>query len=153
MARSIRKMTTRQKRNMENTFKIFDAVRCVNKNEKRFMALPHSILHHPSFTSLKKSSQLVYIYMTDYATNGFSNEFTYPRRIYKNIVSNETFKTAIKELAEHGFIEVIGNGKNIIDESLYKFSTKWKDYKPKPKTKRKTKITENKYNSNNTKND
>jgi len=52
MARSIRKMTTRQKRNMENTFKIFDAVRCVNKNEKRFI-----------LATIKFKATTVYIYI------------------------------------------------------------------------------------------
>ena len=148
MSRSIRKMTKQQKRNMENTFSIFDTVRCLNPHsEKRFMALPHSILNHPSFTSMKSSSKLIYIYMSDYVTKSFCNEFQYPHNVYKNIVSNETFKRAIEELEEHGFIEVIGEGKWNFTKTTYKFSTKWKDFKPKIKKKRKTKIIENKIKS------
>lgn len=98
------------------------------------------------FLSLKPTTSLIYIYMLDYS-NGFQ-EFQFPKSIYNKLVSNETFKKAKAELIEKGFIEEVANGKNTRTESIYKFSDKWNFYRLQVKEKRKTKITENKYNYN-----
>lgn len=139
-------LTKSEKRNRNNHFTIFAQYRCLSQNEHRFVALPHSIINHCSFTSLKDKTKLLYLYMTDYSQG--NQEFTYPRRIYKNLMCNETFDNAINELIEHGFIEIVSNGGLCNNENIYKFVSKWKTFIPEPKKKRKTKIQENKTKSN-----
>lgn len=136
-------MTKSEKRNMENSFKIFHPVRTVNPNHHRFIGIPHDFMTHPNFISLSPNAKIIYLYMTDYATYNI-REFPFPRKIYKGLVCNSTFEKAIKELEEHGFIEKTFNGKPYMKENLYSFIESWKTYKVEKKRKRKTKIVENK---------
>ena len=103
---------------------------------KSFVALPHTLLMNENFIRLRPTSKMIYIYMTDYA-NGLQY-FTFPKSIYEKITTKQTFQNAKKELIEHGFIEVIGYGKNTIDMNQYKFIDKWKTIILPPKNKRET---------------
>lgn len=97
-----------------------------NDKTKGFVAITHTLLNHKSFTTLTSKQKLIYIYMLDYA-KGREYNFDYPRRIYKNICSNETFKTSIKHLEEHGLIRVsrcLGTKKAL----LFSLSEDWKNY-------------------------
>ena len=96
------------------------------KAKDKFVQITHTLLNHQSFTTLKRSSQMLYIYMRDYS-NG-KKEFVYPYKIYKNILSKQGFQQALKVLIEHGFIEIKASGKNTRTENIYEFSSKWIDY-------------------------
>lgn len=140
MTSSKRKMTKSQRRNLDNHYTIFASYRCVEPGkEKRFMAVPHRIIHHIAFTSMRPLSKLLYFYMTDYAEG--KQEFTYPRRIYKNLMSLQTFQSARQELIEHGFIKITSEGGLFNNEAIYKFIGDWREYKPIQKKKRKNNIT------------
>lgn len=97
------------------------------KDDKKFSMLFHSMLKHKSFISLSDKAKTIYLYMTDYSNGKY--EFTYPYSIYKNISSKPTFINCIKELEQHGFIEVKFCGKHTRTENIYTFSSKWKNYK------------------------
>lgn len=136
-----RKRSKSERRNLDNHYSIFAYYRSLDSTkDKRFVALPHSLINHQSFTSLSDKSKLLYLYMTDYSQG--KQEFSYPRRIYKNLMCNETFKTSREELKEHGFITIMSEGGLFNNEAQYKFIADWKNFKPKVKQKRKTKIQE-----------
>ena len=94
-----------------------------DSHNKNFIRLSHSLLTHPKFLSLSKSSQLVYIYMVLYSKG--QREFSYPKRMYINIVSQPKFSACVKELSKNGFIEVKCSGKNTRTENIYTFSSNW----------------------------
>ena len=139
------RLSKAQKRNRDNHYKIFARYRCLNPGkEKEFVALPRSLINHISFTSMHQSSKLLYIYMTDYARG--RQEFTYPRRIFINLMSIETFRKAKNELIEHGFITVISEGGLYNNEAKYRFVSEWKKYMPVRKKKRQNNFLKNKVN-------
>jgi len=111
------------------------------KKNNSFVGLPHCLLMDNVILSLKPTTFKILVYMHDYS-NG-EQEFTFPKSIYTKITTAETFKKAKEELIEKGFIEEIANGKNTRTESIYRFTDKWNDYKLPPKSKRETKIIEN----------
>ena len=135
-------LTKSEKKHRNNHYTIFEEYRCLSPKEHRFVALPHSIINHKSFTTLKPMSKVLYFYMSDYAQG--EKEFTYPRRIYKNIMCNQTFIVCLEELIEHGFLCVVNQGGLCNNDSVYSFSSKWKNFNPEPRKKRITKINENK---------
>ena len=102
------------------------------KSKDKFIQITHTLLNHSSFTTLKRSSQMLYMYMRDYSNGNY--EFTYPYKIYKNIFSKQGFQGALKELIEHGFLEIKASGRYTRSENIYQFSAKWIDYIP-PKNK------------------
>ena len=112
------------------------------KKNSSFVGLPHCLLMDNVILSLKPTTFRILIYMYDYS-NG-EREFTFPKSIYSKVTTTQTFKGAKEELIEKGIIEEIANGKNTRTESIYRFSDKWNDYKIPIKSKRKTKINENK---------
>lgn len=114
------------------------------KKNSSFVGVPHCTLMDKVILSLKPATFKIYIHMLDYS-NGLQ-EFQFPKSTYSKLVSNETFKNAKAELIEKGVIEEIGNGKNTRTENIYRFSDKWNYYNLPIKEKRKTKITENKFN-------
>ena len=134
--------TSAEKKNRDNHYTIFAGYRCLSPNEHRFMALPHSIMHYKSFTALKPMSKLLYFYMVDYSQG--EQEFTYPRRIYKNLMCNQTFKNCVDELIKHGFLEIANPGGLCNNNTIYRFISKWRNYIPESRKKRTTKINENK---------
>lgn len=140
-------LTKSEKRHRDNHYTIFADYKCLSKGESRFMALPHSIMNYKSFTSLSDKSKILYFYMTDYAQG--NQEFTYPRRIYKNLMCNQTFDKSVAELTKHGFIEKVSQGGLCNNENIYKFISKWRHYTPECPKKRITKISENKRNKSN----
>lgn len=91
---------------------------------KSFVALPHSLLMNKRYKKLKSSSQMIYTYMTDYANGGEYTKF--PKSIYTEITTCQTFNNAIKELVENGFIEIAENGRFTRTENIYRFIDKWK---------------------------
>ena len=128
---------------MQNHYSIFASYKTVDSSkDKRFVALPHSLINHQSFTTLKPNSKLIYLYMMDYAQG--NQVFSYPRRMNKNLVSAQTFKTSVGELIEHGFIKIKSYGGLENNEKKYEFCSDWKYYTPVKKKKRQTKIQENK---------
>ena len=84
-----------------------------------------SLYNSNAYRDLKPISKDIYIGMVLYAKGNFITE--YPHRIYKNIGSKGTFQTAIKELVEHGFIEIISSGKLNHKPNEYKFCDNCKD--------------------------
>ena len=113
------------------------------KKNNSFVGLPHCFLMDKVILSLKPTTFRILVYMYDYS-NG-EQEFTFPKSIYSKITTIQTFKNAIRELKEKGIIEEIENGKFTRTENKYRFSDKWNDYQLPKKTKRKTKIIENKF--------
>lgn len=101
------------------------------KSKDKFVQITHTLLNHSSFTTLKRSSQMLYIYMRDYSNGKY--EFIYPYKIYKNILPKQGFQEALKELIEHGFIEIKASGRFTRTENIYQFSSKWIDYIPPEK--------------------
>ena len=101
------------------------------KAKDKFVQITHTLLNHQSFTTLKRSSQMLYIYMRDYSNGNY--EFTYPYKIYKNIFSKQGFQIALNELIEHGFLEIKASGRYTRTENIYQFSAKWINYIPTKK--------------------
>lgn len=101
------------------------------KAKDKFVQITHTLLNHQSFTTLKRSSQMLYIYMRDYSNGNYV--FTYPYKIYKNIFSKQGFQIALNELIEHGFLEIKASGRYTRTENIYQFSAKWIDYIPPKK--------------------
>lgn len=67
----------------------------------------------------------LYIMMKSYAKGEV--EFKYPHRIYKNIMSNQTFIEARKELIDKGYLEPFITKQFERKENIYRFSGKWRD--------------------------
>lgn len=95
------------------------------KNDTKFVALYHSLLNHIAYTSLSKTSKLIYIYMRDYSNGKY--EFTYPYRMYKNICSKGSFNKAVKELRENGLIKLKFHGQFSKTGNIYTFSDEWQN--------------------------
>lgn len=74
---------------------------------------------------LSSSAFRLYINMKDYA-NG-DTEFTYPHRIYKTFLSNQTFIIARDELIEKGYLKSFISHKNLRTENKYTFSSEWRE--------------------------
>ena len=47
---------------------------------------------------------------------------------YKACASPNAFIKAMRELVTHGFVEVYQNGKNTRTSTIYRFTSKWKDW-------------------------
>ena len=124
------KRDTIKKQNQQSIYQSYrtDVQYDKNQNNKRkFTGISHSLMINKNFLALKHTSKIVYFYMLDYA-NG-NQTFTFPKRIYSNVVCNSTFDSAKKQLIEYGFIEEVANGKNTRTASIYKFSEKWHNFK------------------------
>lgn len=67
----------------------------------------------------------LYIMMKSYAQGEV--EFNYPHRIYKDIMSNQTFKVARQELINMGYLEPFVSHKTNRTENEYRFSSKWRE--------------------------
>lgn len=67
----------------------------------------------------------LYIMMKSYAKG--NAEFKYPHRIYKNIVSNQTFSDAREELINKGYLEPFVTKQYERKENIYRFSGKWRE--------------------------
>lgn len=91
-----------------------------------FVMLYSSLYNSNAYRDLKPISKDIYIGMVLYAKGNYITE--YPYRIYKNICSKATFQSAIKELVEHGFIEMISSGKFNHRPNEYKFCDKWQKW-------------------------
>lgn len=94
-----------------------------NSENSNFIRLSHSQLTHKSFLKLSKTAKLIYIYMVNYSKG--KREFSFPHRIYKNLVTKPTFTNVIDELNKFGFVEKTESGKFTRTESKYKFLTDW----------------------------
>jgi hypothetical protein len=75
---------------------------------------------------LSANSFRLYIMMKNYAKG--KADFTFPHRIYKNFISNQTFIVSRQELIDKGYIEPFISNANLRIENKYKFSSKWKEH-------------------------
>lgn len=118
-------------------FKPYD---CMKNGESNLSATLYvSMLESPAYKDLSSSAIRLYNYMVlqlygQQAIDGdeltfFFNRGLYMRyELYKNW---SQFARDRKQLIEHGFIEEIENGHNTRTKNKYRFSDKWKNWKPK----------------------
>ncbi len=97
--------------------------------DNSFVMIYSSLFTSKAYRDLKPISRDIYIGMVLYAKGNFITE--YPYRIYKNICSKATFQTAIKDLVEHGFIEIISSGRFNHRPNNYSFCDKWHNWNNK----------------------
>ena len=92
--------------------------------EKRYFRLGASILASEPMRDLSASAFRIYCYMRIESAGKRSFKFPYTK--YKSFMSRPTFFKALKELEEHGFIEVVQHNRNLRKSNIYMFSDKWK---------------------------
>ena len=92
--------------------------------EERYIRLGNSQLLHEKVNRLTHSAFRVYVYML--LESGGKREFTFPRSKYERFISRGGAHSAICELEEAGFIEVLERNFNLRKANVYRFSERWK---------------------------
>jgi len=99
-----------------------------NGYEKRYIRMGNSLMLHPSILGLNPLAYKIYTYML--LECGGKAEFEFPYAKFRKIASKDGFQKAVKELVEVGFIDVVQRNANLRKPNLYRFSVRWKNYKP-----------------------
>lgn len=90
----------------------------------RHMRMTHDQLQDKAFISLRFSSQVLYLYMKDWACGDV--DFRYSWRLANKIIkSSRTYQSAKKELIDKGFIICTRTGKCLGEPNHYKFVSDW----------------------------
>lgn len=98
---------------------------CVAGGEdKRFVALPVSLLEHPSVLGLTSGAFRVYVYMKKHGDP--KREFEIPCRAYSLFTDRKSFSRSVKELEAVGLIENTVHNHCIRKPNVYRFSELWK---------------------------
>jgi hypothetical protein len=107
-----------------------------------------SMLQSPAWKDLKPRERQLYLYCKSQYYGKRKPSKDYPdieafqsaECFYLNLASvvnygiykrsgNKEFYSDMKTLAEHGFIEVVSSGRYTKTKSIYKYSSKWKNWK------------------------
>ena len=91
--------------------------------DNSFAMIYSSLYNSNAYRDLKPISKDIYIGIVCYSKGNYITE--YPYRIYKTRCSKGAFQTAIKDLVEHGFIDIISSGKFNHRANEYRFCDKW----------------------------
>lgn len=92
--------------------------------EKRYFRLGASIMASKPMKDLSASAFRTYCYMR--IESAGKRSFEFPNHKYISFMSRPTFFKALKELEQHGFIEVLQHNGNLRKSNVYMFSDKWK---------------------------
>lgn len=111
-------------------------------------SLYNSMLTHPAFTTLKTRQKILYVYIKLQLFGKRKPRHDYPDIeevssdlcFYLNHAAvveyglyteknHKDFYQDMQELEEHGFIEKISSGRAQRKKSIYKFSSKWQEWK------------------------
>lgn len=95
-----------------------------NGEEKRYFRLGATIMASEPMRSLSPSAFKIYCFMR--IESGGKRSFTFPHAKYQAYMSKPTFFKALKELEEHGFVDVIKHNGNLRKANIYAFSERWK---------------------------
>lgn len=95
-----------------------------NGVEKRYFRMGATLMASEPMRSLSPSAFKVYCYMR--IESGGKRSFTFSHAKYRAFMSKPTFFKVLKELEEHGFIDVIQHNKNLRKANIYAFSDRWK---------------------------
>ena len=93
--------------------------------------LVHSFLEEEAWLDLTSNAKVAYIYLRKQKRNKEDNEeikLTY--RDNDQLLPFKTYYRAKKELIEHGFLELVDLGGLEKRPNKYRFSNKWKQWKP-----------------------
>lgn len=107
-------------------FKIWESAKA-NCDDGRFMRMSNSLMLHPTTMSLSGSAYKVLGYMI--LESAGKRVFEFPRKKWRNFMSNSTFQSAKNELIKKGYIELLESGRITKTPNLYRFSSGWKTYK------------------------
>ena len=92
--------------------------------EKRYFRMGATLMASEPMRSLSSSAFKIYCYMK--IESAGKRSFKFPHAKYCSYMSKPTFFKALRELEEHGFIDVIQHNKNLRKSNIYAFSDRWK---------------------------
>ena len=102
----------------------------------------HSMIISDAYHSLTSRQKDVYTCMKDLYYSvpeklhpfGRSEYFYFNKHLWKDVykvhTNGERLRADIDALIEKGFIEEVENNKNLRQKNIYKYSDKWRTYKP-----------------------
>ena len=96
----------------------FDAFR-----EERFTMIAGTMLEDAGFQKLRGNAVKLYIYAHFRAGNG--RDFSFPQAEFIKLMTAPTFYSAMDELVQAGFVEVLERNKNIRKANKYRLSDNW----------------------------
>ena len=91
----------------------------------KYIVLTKSMLTSDKWLSLKYSTRDVYIKMKLWSIGNSTYDYSY-KLAEKEGITSATYKRAIQELIDKGFIEIIRISRTPGIGTRYKFSNKWK---------------------------
>lgn len=107
-------------------FRSFECCNYADGLRDSYIAMTKSMLLNENWLKLTYSSQILYMYMKLWSYGKIETSFSYSLAIKQQIVkSRTTFKKAIDELIENGFIEITRISKKPGIGTLYRFTDKW----------------------------
>ena len=86
-----------------------------------------SFLHHPAFLDLTPAARMTLIYMREEAAG--EQDFRFPLSCHREFISKDGFQKAVKQLVEHGFVEVTGQNKHRKICNDYRLTAAWKSWR------------------------
>jgi len=93
-----------------------------------YVRCPSDLLHHPAFLDLTPAARMTLIYMREEAA-GFE-EFRFPFSTFDGLISKDGFQKSLKQLVDHGFVEVTAQNKHRKICNVYHFSAAWRNWEP-----------------------
>lgn len=105
-----------------------DNAKTKNGRDEPFAQIGLLLWKHPKYLALHPRTQQLYDRMIGEKKNrARDTEFTFTRSTAAQYgFSNSTFRSAVAELIEKGFIEIASSGQNTRTANRYKFSLAWK---------------------------
>jgi len=105
-------------------FRTFESNAVYEDFKEPYICMTYSMLDNEKWLSLGYPAQIIYIYMKKWAYG--RQEFKFSYRLGLHVFkSYSTFKRAIDELVDNGFIEIIRISRTPGIGTIYKFSDKW----------------------------
>ena len=99
-----------------------------DNSEGRFLQIGNSLLLSDKFGDLSASAQ--HLYLCAAMEAGGHREFIFPAAAMKKYhLARSTAQSALNELTQHGFIELMSCGKITREPNQYRFSFRWKGLK------------------------
>lgn len=100
-----------------------------SKQNDKHIRKTENMMLSDNYLKLSNSAKVVYDYMKLWACGDL--EFQYAKSLAEKYMNGKTFLKAKDELIEKGFIEYVSGNRFAHIPNTYKFSSKWKFYKPK----------------------
>lgn len=105
-------------------FRQFESSDILNNFQEPYVCITKSMLENDNWLSLGYPARVIYIYMKmwSYGRQEFQFSYRLGLHIFK---SYSTFKKAIDELVNKGFIEIVRISRTPGIGTIYKFTNKW----------------------------